>query len=407
MSWLPTIPTSIKAAVLRGTLALVVLTLASPTIGAAAPVAQKDEVVVGALVSLTGGWSSLGMASQAALEIALDDVNRDILAGSARRVRLEIEDTRLDPAIALDKLQALASRGVRIVVGPQSSAELAALKPFADANGILLISQGSTASSLAVAGDNVLRFIPDDTHEIEALSALIAADGIKTVVPIWRTDTGNDGLQRSLRAIFPRTGGTVLEGVSYAPESRSVEDEVAALSAMVATAGDPASVGVYLAAFDEVTDVFEQARRDPLLSAVKWYGSDGVALSKALVGHAEAARFAATVGYPNPNVGLDEQYRQRWQPIADRIRAKSDGGPDVFALAAYDAGWVSSLTLLAVGDAEGPGMLRTAFMRITDSYIGLSGPIPLNEAGDRATGTYDFWVVREGPTGFGWQRLVR
>ena len=56
------------------------------------------------------------------------------------------------------------------------------IKPFADAHNILVISQGSTASSLAIPGDNILWFCPNDRSEAEALVALLQHDGIRAIV---------------------------------------------------------------------------------------------------------------------------------------------------------------------------------------------------------------------------------
>ena len=398
--------------VARLTMLAVLTTVAvvATTVGRASQAPTSNEVVLGALLSLSGPWSSLGRASEAALEIAVDDVNQTLLGSSRTRVRLAVEDTRLDPDVALEQLRALASRGVKVVIGPQSSAEVAALKPFADANGLLLISQGSTASLLSMPDDNLFRFVPDDSEEIAALATLLVSDGVRAVVPMWRTDIGNAGLQSSLRRIFPRSGGSVLEGVSYAPEKTELEAEVAALSAQVAqarAASGPDAVAVYLAAFDEVVAIFDLAQRDPVLSTVRWYGSDGVALSEALVGNATAARFAIRAGYPNPILGLDERTRDRWEPLAEQIRARTGSPPDAFGLTAYDAAWVAALTILATGQTGDVATLRTALARIADSYNGVTGPMTLNQAGDRATGNYDFWAIRERGGAYEWSRVAR
>jgi len=289
----------------------VIVVLATP-FGRAAPAPAADEIVLGVLLSLTGDWSSLGNDSQAAIELAVDEVNRTLLAGSPTRLRAVVEDTRLQPDVALDRLRSLAAQGARIVIGPQSSAEVRALKPFADANGVLLVSQGSTASALAIPDDNIFRFVPDDSHEIDALVALLVADGIQTIVPMWRDDTGNQGLEASLRRTFPRAGGTVASGVSYPADRVQFAGALASLSAQVAQAvaeRGPDAVGVYLAAFDEAASVLATAQRDPGLASVRWYGSDGAALSDALVSDPDAARFAVRAGYPNPTVGLDQQAR--------------------------------------------------------------------------------------------------
>ena len=197
----------------------------------------SHEIVLGALLSLTGEWSTLGQASKAALELATADINAHMAAtGSPVRIRIVIEDTKLDPPTALAQAQAMAAQGVRVVVGPQSSAEVRALKPWVDANGVVLISQGSTASSLALAGDNVFRLVPDDVREAEALVALLAADGVQAVVPAWRTDDGNAGLHDSVRRLLLAAGGVIAEGVSYDPDTTDFGGVAASLRAQVSEA---------------------------------------------------------------------------------------------------------------------------------------------------------------------------
>ena len=170
---------------------------------------------IGVLVSLTGSWSTLGKNTVAALEIAADQI--ETATHGQQRFRLLVRDTQLIPSKALDAIKDLDSRGVKIVIGPQSSSEVAAIKPFADAHGILVISQGSTASSLAIPGDNIFRFCPNDTREAEALVALLRHDGIRAIVPLWRNDAGNNGLHNSVKIRFQAFGGRVTSGFRYEP----------------------------------------------------------------------------------------------------------------------------------------------------------------------------------------------
>ena len=122
-----------------------------------------NQLVVGALLSLTGPGQTLGRTSDAALALAADDVNAALAdQGSPVRVSLRVEDTGLDPAQALDRLRTLAGEGVRVFIGPQSSSEVGALKAFADSAGVVLLSQGSTAGALSIPDDNIFRLVPDD-----------------------------------------------------------------------------------------------------------------------------------------------------------------------------------------------------------------------------------------------------
>ncbi|HMA40502.1 MAG TPA: ABC transporter substrate-binding protein [Gemmatimonadales bacterium] len=372
---------------------------------------REREVLLGGLFPLTGSWSSQGQAARAAMEIAVADVNR-YLEGNAARIRFvtAIEDTRLDPGIALEKAQMLKRRGVQLLIGPNSSAEVARLKPFVDANGVLLVSPASTAGTLAIVGDNVFRFTPSDSLESVAVSSLMWEDGVRVVVPVWRDDAGNAGLERATRARVTSLGGAVLDGVPYGVTTRDFGTTVAELGAQVrrAVAQHGADkVAVYLAAFDEAALLFASASADSALSSVRWYGSDGVAHSDSLVTNRQAAAFAIRTGFPNPVFGFDEGARDIWEPLAARIRARSNVEPDAFALTIYDAVWVVARGYIASGATLDIDQLKHAFTTAASTQFGATGWTVLNAAGDRKYGDFDFWAVREVAGAPAWIRVAQ
>jgi branched-chain amino acid transport system substrate-binding protein len=359
---------------------------------------HEREVLLGGLFSLTGNWATLGQTSAVAVEIAVEEINRYLEGNAAGlRFRVAVVDTRLEPERALEEVRALHARGAKILIGPQSSAEVAYLKPYVDANGLLLVSHGSTAGNLAIPGDNVFRFTPSDVPEGVANSTVIWEDGIRAVVPIWRDDAGNAGLAVATRAAFSALGGTVLEGVSYDTDTEDFTATAAALRAQVegAIAEQGADrVAVYLAAFDEVVQLFASAAADPVLGTVRWYGSNGVALSDALVSDPTAAGFAMRTGYPNPVFGRDEGAREIWEPLVEQIRARTGHEPDGFALAVYDAVWVAARGYTASGATQDIERLKHAFTTAAATHYGATGWAVLNEAGDRRYGDFDFWAIR-------------
>src|SRR5207244_3459793 len=294
---------------------------------------------VGVLVSLTGSWSSLGQNTVAAMQIAEEQLEAEAISQhGGYRFQFFVRDTQLDPSRALDAITDLDRRGVKIIIGPQSSAEVAMIKPYADAHNILVISQGSTASSLAIAGDNIFRFCPNDMREAEAIVALLRHDGIRAIVPLWRNDAGNNGLHDSVQVRFQAFGGTVASGFRYEPATTDFSAAAASVASqienLIGGGTDPSTIAVYLAAFDEVVGVFHSAHGNTTLSDTAWYGSDGVALSAVLPADETAAAFAVSVGYPNPIFGLPDALRSEWQPIADAIQVRTGIEPDAFALSA-------------------------------------------------------------------------
>jgi branched-chain amino acid transport system substrate-binding protein len=152
----------------------------------------------------------LGESEQAALKVATRDVNEHLFkTHSSIGIELIIEDTQTNPSVSLEKLKHLAAKGIKIVIGPATSAELKATQDYASTNGILLISPSSTAPSLAIRGNNVFRFVPDDTHQAQAISKLMWDDGIRAVIPFWRTDVYGNDLVKATKQSVQERGGSV------------------------------------------------------------------------------------------------------------------------------------------------------------------------------------------------------
>jgi branched-chain amino acid transport system substrate-binding protein len=369
--------------------------------------AAQNVVTIGALLDLRDGWTSLGRASRVTLRIATADANARLAkSGSPMRVRLKIVDIHGDPNAAAPALRGLAAGGARIVVGPQASSEVRAVRSAVKSLGVAVISQGSTVHSLAIAGDNVFRFVADDVRESEAMVALMKRDGVDAVAPVWREDTGNAGLVDSVRKRFKAGGGSVASGVRYGTSTtdfsgalNQLRDQVNALRS--AGASHPA---VYLAAFDEVVGLFDAASGDPVLGSVPWYGSDGVALTPRLVADAKAAAFAAAVGYPNPTLGLSDAVTRKAKKLVDRTRSKLGHEPDAFALTAYDALQVAVRASARAGTAPSAARLRRAIAGVADGYLGVTGKLTLNAAGDRSFGSFDFWSVCTTGGSASWKR---
>jgi branched-chain amino acid transport system substrate-binding protein len=363
---------------------------------AGAPLLGKNftsDITVGALLSLTGSWSTLGQTSKALLETAVGEINSFFGSiGSPGRIRLQVEDTKLDPATCVNSLRVLAGSGAKLVIGPQSSAEAAAIRLKLEDARMIAISQGSTASSLSMPGDNLFRFVPDDSVEAQAVVAMALAGGIQTIVPCWRADAGNQGLASSVRRLFTAAGGKVTKGVEYSADSPSFPDVVKAVAAEVAS-GATGKTAVYLAAFDEVVDLFRSASGNAALQAVPWYGSDGVALSVPLASDSIAAAFAVKTGYANPTLLRPDISRARWQPLVAPTVAATGLEPDAFGLAAYDAFWCGMLARLLSGSNQIAEWKQYLALN-AGMFFGATGWGQLNANGDRAEGDFEFWALR-------------
>jgi ABC-type branched-subunit amino acid transport system substrate-binding protein len=376
------------------------------------PVESTNTILLGALLPITGTLSSFGESSEASLRLAVEDVNNQLAkSGSSSRVGLVIEDTKTDPNVAREKLMDLASKGIRIVIGPSTSANVAAVKDYADENGILIVSSSSTAPSLSIPNDNVFRFVPDDTHQAEVLAKKMWDEGTRVVIPIWRTDVFGNNLQSLLKEKFEKLGGKVVDGVGYDPPVGNFaaslhrinfivwEQELKSLTQKVNDAVrqyGADKVGVYIIAFDEIVPIMIQANRHQELQSVSWYGTDGSVQNEGLIKNIEAAEFAVKTNFLSPIYGVERS--DSFKKLEERIVEEIHRVPRSYAQVTYDEFWVAALTLTLnnyTGTQQDDfGSLRQTFVNTANLYTGVTGRTELNDAGDRKNGSYDFWAIR-------------
>src|SRR5215831_5670766 len=103
--------------------ALLALLVPSAKVEAGKP--PKQVVKIGVLATLTGSGFSLGRNTVAALQVAARDLKN--IGPQYRPVQFQflVRDTHHDPSRALNAIQDLDARGVKIIIGPQTSSEVA------------------------------------------------------------------------------------------------------------------------------------------------------------------------------------------------------------------------------------------------------------------------------------------
>jgi len=115
-------------------LAIVIGLLLMPT-----ALAEEKEISIGVLVDLSGPLATYGNDIKNTLEIAKEDINAYFKEkGLPYKVEFYYEDTRVDPKVALDKVQALYGRGIRLIIGPMGSGEVKNIKDFVTSNKIII-----------------------------------------------------------------------------------------------------------------------------------------------------------------------------------------------------------------------------------------------------------------------------
>ena len=380
-------------------------------------ITDKNEIKIGALLGLSGISSERGKTQKAAMEEAVKDINENFMSKIGKKVQLYIEDTERKPEVALAKVKILADKGIRIIIGPQTSSELKQIDEYVNKHDILIISQSSTAPSLSKKGDNIFRLVQNDINQGKEIASKIWNDGIKLVIPMLRSDAYGNELYNATKLHFEKLGGTFSTNViKYNPHIGKFagslhrinfimwNQELKSLSLAITNATEkvsPENIGVYVIAYSEIVPILIQAQSHDNLKSINWYGSDGTAKNEHILKHNKAAEFVSTTKFLNPLMALNET-NAKFQSLENDTKLKE---LMIYDANAYDALWVAALTENLSGCVN-LEKLKENFNKITNSFQGASGNIKLDDNGDRI-GEYDFWTVMKshGIKDYEWKKI--
>lgn len=368
---------------------------------------QVEVIKVAGIYSETGELSYIGLTSEAAIQIAIDRINDDFESqGILYRFELTSYDTQLDPAKAILAMNSIAASGCKLVIGPQTSSELLAIKPIADSLGILVVSPTSTAGSLAIPNDMVFRFSPGQAILGAAMSQSYINQGKQALIMIARNDAGSTGLQTALANHFTNAGGVAIEAgffngsdTDFSTVLAEVKTQILNLSSTYSTA----QIGVVTSSFDETTLLFNQAASDPILSTVNWFGGVGFFKNQAILNDPIAAQFAVNTQFYSPGFSLPLSEQNVWQPLLASIYSTIGVQGDALSLCAYDVMSVFGKmvrdynTVPSNADAK-----KAAFQESANSFLGATGIISLDANGDRSNGVFDFWGLQNNNGTYEW-----
>lgn len=367
---------------------------------AAAPGGLAGDVTLGVLLPTTGDLSAHGEENLAGTRMGVEDFNLHLeKVGAPWRMALAVEDTATNPTVALDKLAALNSRGVKVVIGPETSSAIRNIKGYSDSNDMVMLSCCSSAPTLAIPGDSAFRLVPDDSNQGHALARVIESRGVDTLVTVNRGDAWGDGLSNSTYSSFASFGGTAPEPIRYNPEAPDYAATVSLLAERVeaARAAGAAQVGVAMISFAEGVHFMQSASEHPELEGTLWFGAGSTTKDPDIVGDPIAREFSNAVEYTTTQVAVSKN--AIYERVEKRLSAEFGYVPSAFVHSSYDAPWIYGIAMLQL-DSDDAGRIRDILPDVASRYYGAIGPARLNDAGDLASADYEVWGV----AGDTWER---
>ena len=352
---------------------------------------QNPDLRIGALLNLSGSYSGNDQYVYSALYQAADDAKKSL----GITIAIDAVDTQGDPTVATQQMQSLLDKGIRVFVGPSTSGEAQAVLPLANASGALLVSESSTAQSLAIPNDALYRLSPTNLVQSQAVVDFMVTQGKRALITVNRQDLGNQEETSSVRQFATQRGFSLQPPITYPTTDWSDFDSVAQQivdATNRASVGGAQQVAIFIAGFDEVANLLAACSTYDTLNNYSFYGTDGTAQNDQIVSSARPAYFAVDAdSFPSPSLSVPANQTAQAQQISNAIGADYPNG---FALNGYDAVLIMANAFLSDPSfASGGIATRKAFAQAAQGYGGVTGVIQLNNAGDRITADYTFWGV--------------
>ena len=370
---------------------------------------EFETVDVGIMSPSAGAQASHGHDSGVAARLGASDFNAYLEEiGASWRMNLIFADTQFNSTTDTEKIHSLDSKGVKFVLGPETSAQIHSIRSYVDSNGMVLISPSSTSPSLAI-DDSIFRLASNSAQQGKALALLFEQEGIEAVVPIYRADAWGTDIHRSVKNSFEALGGVVDNGIAYrttAYDNLTFHDHYtnynkyafnpAALSGLVKEyilQYSAEKAAVLVIGFSETAYLLDRTGSFESLHSVRWFGSESLSQDSAFLDHPKASAFAQDVNFVS--VRFAPSTNDVYEHVRDYFADFEGMTPGASAFASYDSVWVLGKAILEADSADSLAV-RNSITDAASTHTGAIGTIHLNEFGDFATPSYSLWGIRDG-----------
>lgn len=350
----------------------------------------EGDYEIGMVDSLTGSLSPYGEWNQNGVELALEDVNAAGLRDGSLGIIVEDDESEAQPGVAA--AQKLVNQDeVPLFIGSVGSGvSIAMHESVALEEGVVQISQNSTGATLTDYPD-LLRTSPSGAAKGEALAELAAEDGHDEIAVTWINNDYGQALSEILEAEF---AGDV---VYNSPHDQGDSSYRAQLTEMANT---DATAWMMITYADEFIIMVNEAYDQGYNEDVEYYGAEST-IADEILENTEPGSQETLKGVTEHAPEGQENYEE----FAARYEDEFDSTPTAWSAYAYDAVTISALAIEAADeftsdaiadvirdvtrpDGEEVYTFEAGKELLADggpddvNYVGVSGPLDLDENGD-------------------------
>jgi branched-chain amino acid transport system substrate-binding protein len=175
----------------------------------------NDGIRIGVILPLTGDAAIYGDNCRNGIELAVEEINQS--GGvKGKKVELIIEDSKLQPQIAVNAFEKLVSvNKVPIVIGPLASSCAMATAPIANKYEVVSFSPGASTPKLTDAGEYVYRNWQSDALEAVVLANYAIENGFNSFSIFYVNNDFGYSLQEYFKKTVEKEGGKIIASVSF------------------------------------------------------------------------------------------------------------------------------------------------------------------------------------------------
>ena len=326
---------------------------------------KDNEIVIGAILPLTGDAAGYGISAKEGYELAIQEVNSNY---PDKIISLKIEDSKAQPKEAINAYLKLKSTyGPPIIFGLLSSPEVLSVAPIAEKDKTIIFSSGASSPLISSSGDYIFRDVPSDLLEasLMAETAINELD-IKKIAIIYVNSDYGIGVLNKFKERFGELGGALVAEESYNSNQTDFKTHLLKIK-------NSQPEGVYFIGYKELGRIVKQAKE---LNVEAQY------LSNALFEDPEILEIA---GNAAENLIFSTFYFDaestdpRTSEFVKNYKNKYGKSPDGFAIAAYDAMHVVFKTLN--NKEVNAETIKTSLYQL-DEFNGLLGKFKFDKNGD-------------------------
>ena len=178
---------------------------------------------IGMTGPLTGGAAEYGLAVEAGIEIAVDEINAAAEANGGLKLAFKSEDDEADGEKAVSGYNVLKDWGLQVFIGTVTSGACNAVAPEAVADEIFLLTPSASATEVAMAGASTFQMCFTDPNQGGSAAEVINGSwaGVTVGVIYDSSDDYSSGLYEGFMDKAEELGLAVMVETAFTADTKS------------------------------------------------------------------------------------------------------------------------------------------------------------------------------------------